>query len=107
MIYALTSILLNALAQLAIKNLTENSNLTFRSLVQEPWMYLVALLYIMSIGLWFEALKHLSVSKAYPLQSLGYIFVTIMAAYFYSEKIAGPQIVGLIFICFGAFLVSL
>jgi len=107
MIYALTSVLLNALAQLSIKNLTKYSSLTFSSLIQQPWTYLVSVLYILSIGLWFEALKHLPVSKAYPLQSLGYIFVTIVAAFLYLEKITGPQIVGLICICFGAFLVSI
>ena len=107
MIYALTSVLLNALAQLAIKYLTKNNNLSLVSLLRSQTLYIVALLYVCSILMWFFALKNMPVSKAYPLQSLGYVAVTVVAWLIFSEKISGYGILGLILICFGAGLVSL
>jgi undecaprenyl phosphate-alpha-L-ara4N flippase subunit ArnF len=107
MIYALVSVLLNALAQLAIKYITRNNSLSVVSLLKDPLTYLVGILYLSSIGLWFVALRILPVSKAYPLQSLGYVFVTVAAWLVFTEKVTNHGVLGLVLICAGAFLVTL
>jgi undecaprenyl phosphate-alpha-L-ara4N flippase subunit ArnF len=107
MIYALGSVLLNAFAQLAIKYITRNNSLSIVSLLKDPLTYLIGILYLLSIGLWFVALRILPVSKAYPLQSLGYVFVTVIAWFVFSEKVNIYGLFGLVLICAGAFLVTL
>jgi undecaprenyl phosphate-alpha-L-ara4N flippase subunit ArnF len=106
MIYALTSVLLNAFAQLAMKEITKHVSMSPSLLVKDIWIYLVGFLYISSIGVWFLALKVLPVSKAYPLQSLGYVLVSVFAWYLFAEKINILGLCGLALICLGAVLVS-
>lgn len=101
MIFALLSITLNALAQLFMKK-SAMSELTPSEMISNINIYAALGSYGLSIILWLVALRDLKLSVAYPLQSLGYVLVTILSVIVLSEKINHWNVLGLALICSGA-----
>ncbi|NRN28070.1 4-amino-4-deoxy-L-arabinose-phosphoundecaprenol flippase subunit ArnF [Photorhabdus heterorhabditis] len=64
--------------------------------------------YLLSMLCWLFALKYLPLNKAYPLISLSYVFVYLMAALmpWFNEAVTLLKTVGVIFILFGVWLIS-
>lgn len=113
---ALTSVFLNALAQIFLKKtmLTIDAipvgfinffNFAL-SLALNYWFISAISCYILSIGLWMAVLSKVEVSLAYPLLSIGYIITAFIGYFFLKENINFLRIIGLSFICTGIIFVS-
>ncbi|MDX7990384.1 4-amino-4-deoxy-L-arabinose-phosphoundecaprenol flippase subunit ArnF [Xenorhabdus littoralis] len=64
--------------------------------------------YALSMLCWFFTLKYLPLNKAYPIISLSYVFVYLMAASlpWFHETISLLKTAGIIFILLGVWLIS-
>jgi multidrug transporter EmrE-like cation transporter len=99
---AIFSILLNAFAQLSLKSamgspgseeLSPTSS--FVSSMLSPMFFCGMLCYALSIGGWMLVLKGMEVSKAYPLQSLGYVFVMVAGYLLFKEPLTAGKLTGI------------
>jgi multidrug transporter EmrE-like cation transporter len=105
MIYVILSVVLNAVAQLAMK-LASQRELSLKHITGNVPLLFAAVLYLVSIFFWLKGLSGISLSRAYPYQSLGYILVFGLSYYFLNEKFSSVQIMGLLIICFGILILS-
>ena len=103
---ALLSILLNSLAQLALKKAAAGI-VSLHSLLTNFYAYVAAALYVASIGLWIITLKKIDVSLAFPLQSIGYVFVFIVGIAIFKESWNFVSVFGISLIVFGTILLWL
>ncbi|MDC9595484.1 4-amino-4-deoxy-L-arabinose-phosphoundecaprenol flippase subunit ArnF [Xenorhabdus anantnagensis] len=64
--------------------------------------------YMLSMLCWFFALKYLPLNKAYPIISLSYVFVYLMAVLlpWFNETISLLKTLGIFFILLGVWLIS-
>lgn len=109
-------VLLNAIAQLALKasvkdmgaielRLTEALPTTLR-LAQEPWLWLGLGCYVISVVIWILALSRVDVSIAYPMLSLGYVVNALAAWAWLGEAMSLTRVVGIGIIIFGVFVLA-
>ncbi len=115
-ILIISSVLLNALAQIFLKfgmmqitPLNHKNNLieTSSKIIFNPYIFSGLTSYGISIILWLWVLSKVEVSLAYPFQALGYILVTILAWLLFQEQINLLRICALVFICIGLILLAL
>ncbi|AOM40322.1 4-amino-4-deoxy-L-arabinose-phosphoundecaprenol flippase subunit ArnF [Xenorhabdus hominickii] len=118
--WGLVSALLVTVAQLLLKwgvaHLPEFSLSTYWLDIEWLWLNCNHLLivmaglmgYALSMLCWFFTLKYLPLNKAYPILSLSYVFVYLMAALlpWFNETISWLKTVGVIFILLGVWLIS-
>jgi multidrug transporter EmrE-like cation transporter len=116
LIFIVTSVLLNALAQILLKagmknfsniDLKNNVIQTVMSIAINPYIICGFISYGISILLWLWVLSKVDVSYAYPFQALGYIVVTILAWLLFQENINLTRIIALIFITLGLIILAL
>lgn len=105
MIFIISSVVLNACAQIAMK-MASQRELSIRNMICNIPLFWAAALYIVSILLWLKGLSGISLSRAYPYQSLGYLLVFGLSYYFLNEKFSLVQIFGLLVICAGILILS-
>ncbi|MCG6862067.1 MAG: EamA family transporter [Chromatiaceae bacterium] len=111
-----TGVLLNAMAQLALKasvrgmgaiELSTAAALpTALKLSAEPWLWLGLILYVVSVTVWILALSRVDVSIAYPMLSLGYIVNAIVAWAWLGEDMNLAKVAGIGIIIFGVFVLA-
>ncbi len=115
LIFIVSSVLLNALAQILLKAGMKNfSNIDFKnniiqtvlSISLNPYIISGFISYGISIILWLWVLSKVDVSLAYPFQALGYIIVTILAWLIFQENINLTRIIALIFITVGLIILA-
>ena len=106
MVFAFVSVGLNALAQITIKLLAKTEYSNTLSLLKQWPLYATALLYGLSIVTWFLALRSVPLSVAYPLQALGYVFVTFLAWLLFNEGLQLFQLLALGLIFAGVVLMA-
>ena len=112
----LTSVLLNAGAQLLLKKgmtILGPIAVTFKDIGSVSWEigtnhYVVTAIfcYILSIGLWMVVLSRAEVSFAYPFLSIGYVVVAVAGYLFFHESMNMYRIIGIFLICTGLVLIS-
>ncbi|MBS9425082.1 4-amino-4-deoxy-L-arabinose-phosphoundecaprenol flippase subunit ArnF [Photorhabdus caribbeanensis] len=119
-IWGLVSVLLVTIAQLLLKWGVVNLpalNLGLHWLdIEWLWSHRHSLVmvmaglagYLLSMLCWLFTLKYLPLNKAYPLISLSYVFVYLMAASlpWFNETITLLKTAGVIFILYGIWLIS-
>ena len=114
-IFIISSVLLNALAQILLKagmkqfgNIDLKNNIinTSISIALNPYIITGFISYGISILLWLWVLSKVDVSLAYPFQALGYIVVTILAWLIFQENISFTRIMSLIFISIGLIILA-
>jgi multidrug transporter EmrE-like cation transporter len=105
MTYVILSVILNAVAQLAMK-LASQKELSIKHLLGNVPLVYAGILYIVSILFWLKGLSGISLSRAYPYQSLGYILVFSLSYFFLNERFSMLQILGLLVICSGILILS-
>jgi multidrug transporter EmrE-like cation transporter len=105
MIFAITSIILNAIAQILMKKIA-NGGLNLSLIIRSPFTYLLLASYATSIVFWMFALRKINVSIAYPMQSLGYVLVTIVAFLLLQERISNINVIGLVLIVSGSIFLA-
>ncbi len=112
----LTGVLLNAAAQLALKQgMREIGYFAFTpsSLIAHSWRigtnpYVMMGLsfYVLSVCVWLMALSRVEVSFAYPMLSIGYIVTALFAYFFFGESLTPTRVAGIGVIIFGVYLIS-
>lgn len=112
----LTGVLLNAVAQLALKasvtdmgpiSITMETAMPVLSrLATEPWLWLGLFCYGFSVVVWILALSRVDVSIAYPMLSIGYIVNALAAWALLGESLNTHRIVGIGVIIIGVVILT-
>jgi len=77
------------------------------SIVFQKYVFVGIVLYIFASILWLAVLSKAELSFAYPLIGIGYIFTSILAWFFFGEKLTLIRFLGILFICGGVYLIVL
>ena len=72
--------------------------------IQSPWVFVGLCLYVIGFFVWIGALSKLDVSFMYPLLSLSYVLLAILAFVFLKENITLYRWMGIILVTIGSFL---
>jgi multidrug transporter EmrE-like cation transporter len=111
---AFISVLLNAFAQIFLKELMKAYN-TFpcaalfdlvKFFITNLWFYCGMGCYAVSVGLWLYVLGKLEVSLAYPLLSIGYVVTAVIGFFFLHENVNTIRCLGLALIILGIIVIS-
>ena len=112
----ITGVLLNAVAQLALKasvsdtgiiNLDMHSLLSSAgSLASNLWLWLGLICYAVSVVVWILALSRVDVSIAYPMLSIGYIVNAVAAWHLFDEPMNLGKVVGIGIIIVGVYILA-
>jgi len=112
----LIGVLLNAVAQLALKasvNDTGIINLDLQSLLTSAgglasnlWLWLGLASYAISVVVWILALSRVDVSIAYPMLSIGYIVNAIAAWHLFDEPMNIGKVAGIGIIIVGVYILA-
>ncbi len=112
----LAGVLLNAIAQLALKasvngmgelSLTLDTAIPlFTRLAAEPWLWVGLFCYGISVVVWILALSRVDVTIAYPMLSIGYIVNALAAGPLLGEALTAQRMLGIGIIVAGVFILS-
>lgn len=112
----MTGVLLNAVAQLALKasvNETGTIQLDPQSLwssafilAQNLWLWLGLFCYAISVVFWLLALSRVDVSIAYPMLSIGYVVNAIAAWHLFGESLGQGRLIGIGIIIIGVYVLA-
>jgi multidrug transporter EmrE-like cation transporter len=111
----LTGVLLNAVAQLALKaSVRDHGPIEIGGgalpvalqLVGEPALWLGLFCYGVSVIVWILALSRVEVSIAYPMLSIGYIVNAFAAWALFGEALTPMRLVGIGIIVLGVFVLA-
>lgn len=112
----ITGVLLNAVAQLALKASVRGTGAIELSpaqalpvamrLAAEPWLWLGLGCYVVSVVVWILALSRVDVSIAYPMLSLGYILNALAAWAWLGESMNLAKVAGIGIIILGVFVLA-
>lgn len=61
-------------------------------------------LYVVSTGLWIWALRHVALSRAYPVFALGFALVPLMGIWLFNEPVNSRFLLGVVLIVVGVIL---
>jgi multidrug transporter EmrE-like cation transporter len=104
------SVFLGVIGQLCLKKgmIGYQGNLlgVIPHMLTSPIIILGFLGYFVSSLLWLLILSRVELSYAYPMISLGYIFVVFFSWLFFKEPVSLLRWMGVILICFGVSLVA-
>jgi len=112
----LSSVLLNAFAQLFIRQgmlklgkismtIDQLWNMIIQS-ITNLYIWAGMMSYAVSILLWMVVLSKVNVSLAYPFLSIGYIVTAIIAYFAFGEPITFQKIAGITIICLGVVVLT-
>jgi len=114
--FLMAGVLLNALAQLALKAGTNRIGEFAFSLdnvvpiglrvASSPYILLGLACYVVSVVVWILGLSRVPVSVAYPMLSVGYIVNAIAAWMLFGESLTAQKLVGIGMIVIGVVLVA-
>jgi len=113
----LSGVGLNAVAQLMLKAATrslgsletlglETLPQYLEALARNPPFWAGMICYALSVCVWIAALTRAPVSTAYPMLSLGYVVVALVAWMTLGESLNASKVIGIALICAGVVLVS-
>jgi multidrug transporter EmrE-like cation transporter len=114
--YLMSGVMLNAVAQLALKAATNRLGTvslalatlfsTGLRLAGQPFIWLGLCCYGISVAAWIAALSRVEVSLAYPFLSLGYVVNAIAAWYLFGEALNAQRIAAIVVIIVGVWLLA-
>ncbi|WP_295456109.1 EamA family transporter [uncultured Thiodictyon sp.] len=112
----LTGVLLNAIAQLALKASVKGAGAIDLSLSDagvaalrlagEPWLWVGLGCYVVSVGVWILALSRVEVSIAYPMLSIGYVVNAVAAWAWLGESMSLTKVGGIGIIVIGVLVLA-
>lgn len=112
----LTGVMLNAVAQLALKasvkemgaiGLNFSSSATaFLRLAFEPFLWVGLFCYGISVIVWILALSRVDVSIAYPMLSMGYVVNAFFAWQLFGEAMNPTRLVGMGIVLLGVYVLA-
>jgi multidrug transporter EmrE-like cation transporter len=110
-ILVLVGVLLNAAAQLCIKqgmNMIGNVSLDAGAVLAmiprasiNPYILAGLACYVISVLVWMIVLSKVEVSLAYPFLSIGYIITAFVGYFFMGETLGLYKVLGIVTICAG------
>jgi multidrug transporter EmrE-like cation transporter len=112
----MTGVLLNAIAQLALKASVSDTgviNLDLHSLLSSAgslatnlWLWVGLICYAISVVVWILALSRVDVSIAYPMLSIGYILNAVAASHLFNEPMGVGKVIGIGVIILGVYILA-
>ena len=112
----MTGVLLNAIAQLALKASVSDTgiiNLDLQSLLSSAgslatnlWLWVGLICYAVSVVVWILALSRVDVSIAYPMLSIGYIVNALAASQLFDEPLGIGKVIGIGIIIVGVYVLA-
>ena len=112
----MTGVLLNAIAQLALKASVSDTgviSLDLQSLLSSAgtlmtnlWLWVGLICYAVSVVVWILALSRVDVSIAYPMLSIGYILNAVAASHLFNEPMGLGKIIGIGVIILGVYILA-
>jgi multidrug transporter EmrE-like cation transporter len=112
----ITGVLLNAIAQLALKaSVRQMGEIKLsmagawpvtQQLMLEPALWLGLFCYGISVIIWILALSRVDVSIAYPMLSIGYIVNALFAWLLFGEALTLERLVGIGVIIIGVYILA-
>lgn len=112
----ITGVMLNAVAQLALKAGVRDIGPIALSLkgawpvslrlMGEPYLWTGLGCYVVSVVVWILALSRVDVSIAYPMLSLGYVVNAGAAWWLFGESLGPMRLVGIGIIIIGVFILA-
>lgn len=112
----LLGVLLNAVAQLALKEgmrrvghfefIWVNVTSVGWQVASNPFVALGLTLYVVSVVVWLLVLSRVEVGIAYPMLSVGYIVNAIAAYYLFDENLTFMRVSGILVIIAGVYLIT-
>ena len=64
------------------------------------------IIYVFAVTIWLFVLSRVDASIAYPMSSLGYIITAVAAYFILNEQISMTQIIGIVVIMIGVYLIA-
>jgi len=114
--YLFTGVMLNAVAQLALKAATNRLGTvslaldglidTAQRVALQPFIWLGLGCYAVSVAVWIAALSRVEVSLAYPFLSLGYVVNAVAAWYLFGESLNPQRMLAIGVIIVGVWLLT-
>jgi multidrug transporter EmrE-like cation transporter len=114
--YLFSGVMLNAVAQLALKAATNRLgtvSLVLDTLIPtalrvagQPFIWLGLGCYAVSVAVWIAALSRVPVSLAYPFLSLGYVVNAFAAWYLFGESLNAQRLIAVAVIIGGVWLLA-
>jgi multidrug transporter EmrE-like cation transporter len=114
--FVITGVLLNAIAQLALKaSVSEMGAISVSMstawpvamrLMSGPWLWVGLSCYVISVVVWILALSRVDVSIAYPMLSIGYIVNALAAWALLGEALGPGKILGIGVITVGVIILA-
>jgi drug/metabolite transporter (DMT)-like permease len=80
--------------------------MTFVGIFLNPFVLVGMFLYFAASLLWLIVLSRIDLSFAYPLLSIGYIFIVLYSDIVLKEEVSLVRWAGVLTICLGVFLIS-
>lgn len=110
-LYLTINIALMAIGQIFFKKssffIESNSELgVFTRYLYNFWLYAGILAFGIATLIWIKILSFGKISAVYPLQSIAYVLVAILAFFIFGEKISALNALGILVIIAGIFLVT-
>jgi multidrug transporter EmrE-like cation transporter len=112
----ITGVLLNAIAQLALKaSVSETGVISLdlpslmssaSSLIVNVWLWLGLVCYGVSVVVWILALSRVDVSIAYPMLSIGYVLNAVAAWHLFDEPLGPGRLIGIGIIILGVYVLA-
>ncbi|MCG6886278.1 MAG: EamA family transporter [Proteobacteria bacterium] len=112
----ISGVLLNAIAQLALKASVRQMGEIKLSLngawpvtlqlMGEPALWLGLFCYGISVIIWILALSRVDVTIAYPMLSIGYIVNAVLAWYLFGEALTPERLLGIGIIIVGVYILA-
>jgi multidrug transporter EmrE-like cation transporter len=112
----ISGVLLNAVAQLALKASVRDTGAIELSLsgslpvamrlAAEPWLWAGLGCYAVSVVVWILALSRVDVSIAYPMLSLGYVVNALAAWALFGEALSLGRVLGIGIIILGVVVLA-
>jgi multidrug transporter EmrE-like cation transporter len=112
----LTGVLLNACAQLALKQGMRTIGhfaFTLANLIPiglqvmvNPFVLAGLACYALSVAIWLMVLSRVDVSFAYPMLSVGYIVTALASKALFGETVITARWIGILVICLGVYLIT-
>ena len=112
----MTGVLLNAVAQLALKASVSDTGVisldmqsllsSAGTLVSNLWLWVGLTCYAISVVVWILALSRVDVSIAYPMLSIGYILNAVAASHLFNEPMGVGKVIGIGVIILGVYILA-
>ena len=114
--FIITGVLLNAVAQLALKASVHEMGAIVVSmdtllpvawrLARQPWLWVGLSCYGVSVVVWILALSRVDVTIAYPMLSIGYVVSAVAAWLLFGEALTPGRLTGMGIIIVGVCILA-